>query len=114
MVKTHYQAAGTALLLLIIALVFVKCHSDEPIRKSESLKEARSDSLQVSLIEASEVASAANAALTGATTDSSARIGGERNEIVDQVTIRDSQTALRFSIFSRKQEDSQLYQQICG
>ncbi|MCF2518963.1 Spi family protease inhibitor [Dyadobacter sp. CY351] len=90
MVKTHYQAAGTALLLLIIALVFVKCHRDEPIKKSESLKEARSDSLQVSLIEASEVASAANAAVTGATADSSARIGGERNEIVDQVTIRDS------------------------
>ncbi|MCF2487895.1 Spi family protease inhibitor [Dyadobacter sp. CY347] len=88
--KIHYPAARTALFLMIIALVFAKCHRDEPIGKSESLKEARFDSLHVSLIEASEVASAVNATATGATIDSSARITGERNEVVDQVTIRDS------------------------
>lgn len=88
--KTLYYAARTAMLLVIISLVFAKCQREEPIKKPEPVKEVKLDSLQVSLVEAMGVASAVHANSVGANVDSAARISSVKDDIVDQVTIKDS------------------------
>ena len=78
------------MLLVIILLVFAKCQREEPIKKPEPVNKIKLDSLHVSLVEAMEVASGVHDNAAGANVDSAARISSVKDDIVDQVTIKDS------------------------